>query len=127
MRSDLVPQVPLVKKLSNSRRGFGFNFPPKNKKINNFFSHVHRQETYRLQRVKSRRPFYAGHVTPLFRLNLVTSWVLYSSPFRYQFYWLVYRSNASVKCLAQEHNIVVILARRSPTLNLMRLGVAYPL
>jgi hypothetical protein len=34
--------------------------------------------------------------------------VLYFSPFRYQFYWLVYRSNVSVKCLAQEHNIVVI-------------------
>ena len=64
---------------------------------------------------------------PSSRLNLVTSWVLYFSPFRYQFYWLVYRSNISVKCLAQEHNIVVILAKRSPTLNQIRLSVAYPL
>ena len=62
---------------------------------------------------------------PPSRLNLVTSWVLYFSPFRYQFYWLVYRSNVSVKCLAQEHNIVVIFARRSPTLNQIRLDVAY--
>ena len=64
---------------------------------------------------------------PSSRLNLVTSWVLYFSPFRYQFYWLVYRSNISVKCLAQEHNIVVILAKRSPTPNQIRLSVAYPL
>ena len=33
--------------------------------------------------------------------------------------------NVSVKFLAQEHNIVVILARRSPTLNQIRLGVGY--
>ena len=64
---------------------------------------------------------------PSSRLNLVTSWVLYFSPFRFQFYWLVYRSNISVKCLAQEHNIIVILAKRSPTLNQIRLSVAYPL
>jgi hypothetical protein len=62
---------------------------------------------------------------PFLRLNLVTAWVLYFSPFRYQFYWLVYKSNVSVKCLAQEHNIVVIFARRSPTLNQIRLDVAY--
>ena len=34
-----------------------------------------------------------------------------------KFYLLVYRNNITVKCLAQEHNIVVILARWSPTLN----------
>ena len=34
-------------------------------------------QTFRLQRVKSRRPFYAEHVISLFRLNLVTFWVLY--------------------------------------------------
>ena len=62
---------------------------------------------------------------PLLRINLVTLWVLYFSPFRYQFYWLVYRSNVSVKCLAQEHNKVVIFARGSPTLNQIRLDVAY--
>jgi hypothetical protein len=32
-----------------------------------------------------------------------------------------------VKCLAQEHRIVVIIAKRSPTLNQMRFSVAYPL
>jgi hypothetical protein len=55
------------------------------------------------------------HVTPLLRPNLVTSWVLYFSPFpfRHQFYWLVYRRNVSVKCLAQEHNIVAIFARHT--------------
>jgi hypothetical protein len=95
-----------------------------------FFFHMftvkrpHRQ-TNRLLRVKSRRPFYAENVTPLLRLNFVTSWVLYFSPFRYQYYWLAYRSNVSVKCLAQEHNIEVIFARRSPTLNQIRLDVAY--
>ena len=92
--------------------------------IDVFFPHVHRQKTASTTRVKSWRSFYAEHVTPYFRLNLVTSRVLYFSPFRYQFYWLVYRSNISVKCFAQEHNIVVILARQSPTLNQIRLGVA---
>ena len=51
--------------------------------------------------------------------------VIYLAPYRYQFYWLVFRSNVSVKCLAQENNIVVIFARRSPTLNQIRLDVAY--
>ena len=74
---------------------------------------------------KNPKAFLCWTCYPLLRLNLVTLLVLYFSPFRYQFYWLVYRSNVSVESFAQEQNIVVIFARRSPTLSQIRLDVAY--
>ncbi len=63
---------------------------------------------------------------PPSRLNLVTSWVLNFSPLTVPILLAgIHKQYVSVKCLAQEHNIVVIFARRSPTLNQIRLDVAY--
>jgi hypothetical protein len=73
-------------------------------KISFFFTFSSSRDYIDLPTIKSQvsKAFLCSTCYPPSRLNLVTSWVLYFSSFRYQFYWLVYRSN--VPCSGTQYS-----------------------